>query len=154
MKGETLIEVLVALGIIAIVVTALTSVVITSLGNASFGKYQILASQYAQQGIEIVRGIRDNDYVTFKNKPSGTYCLDQNSTTLNSTCPATTPNVDNFLRTVTITQSAPACGPSGNIASVEVSVAWQDSKCPLATPFCHKSLLTTCLSAVNPVPTL
>lgn len=157
-SGQTLIEILVALGIISIVVTALSTVVITSMGNAAFGKYQSLTTQYAQQALETMRSIRDSDYVAFKNKASGTYCLAKSKTTLAdlialSNC-ATTPNVDNFIRTVAITQSAPICGSSSNVSSVEVSVSWQDSKCPSSNLFCHSSKLSTCLSTVNPVPTL
>jgi prepilin-type N-terminal cleavage/methylation domain-containing protein len=147
-QGQTLIEVLVALGIIVVVASALSGLVVTSMGNVRFSKDQSLAAQYAQEGMEIVRDIRDSDYTAFQNIGNGTYCLAKNADTLSPNC--SNANVDNFLRRVTIAQS----GCAVNVARVEVSVAWRDSKCSAANPFCHAQRHETCLSAVNPVPTL
>ena len=148
MKGQTLIEVLVALGIITVVVTALVSVVITSLSNTQYSKSQSQASQFAQEGMEVMRQWRDSDYAGFRNTPSGIYCLAAGSTVLNSNCPLAANVGIIFLRQVKLAQS----GCSANVTSVEVSVAWQDSKCSISNLFCHNAKLSTCLSAVNPVP--
>ena len=51
-KGETLIEALGALAIVAIVITAVTMVVTTALSNALFNENQTLATKFAQQGVE------------------------------------------------------------------------------------------------------
>ncbi len=147
MKGQSLIEVLVGLGIISVVVTALAAVVITSTGNAQFSKNQNLATHYSTEGMEIMRKIRDGDYAVFRNIASGTYCLDKGSSNLSPNC--NFGNVDNFRRQVTITHS----GCAANVTRVIVTVGWQDSKCASAN-FCHKSELSSCLSAVNPVPAL
>jgi len=146
-SGQTLIEVLVALGIIAIIVTALTSVVVTSLGSSRYSKDQNLATQYAQEGLEIMRNLRDSDYVDFRNIPSGSYCLDKNSTVLSPDCFSA--NVDSFIRKVIITHDGCDIG----VSRVEVSVSWNDSRCSSANTYCHESSLPTCLSSVNPVPT-
>lgn len=146
-QGQTLVEVLVALGIITIIITALTGVVITSMGNARNSKDQNQATQYAQEGMEIVRQIRDSDYVGFRNY-SGTYCLDGGSSTLGPDCFSA--NVDNFLRKVIVTPDG--CGTE--IAQITVIVSWRDSKCSAVNPFCHTSRFESCLSTVNPVPTL
>lgn len=146
MKGQTLIEILVALGIIAVIVTALTAVVITSLGNTRHSKDQNLSLQYAQEGLEVVRSIRDENYNTFASLVDGSYCLAKNSRTL-STAVCSSANVDTYLRKVEIQNS----GCSAGITRVKVTVSWQDSRCPQATPFCHDADLSTCLSAVNPV---
>ncbi len=151
MKGETLVEVLVALGIITVVASALVGVVVTSMGNTRFSKDQNQATQYAQEGMEIVRQKRDDDYAAFRAIATGTYCLDGGSTTLDPDC--TTANVGSYLRKVTIGQSlATRCAL--DVARVTVTVSWQDSKCPAANMFCHASKLESCLSSVNPVPTL
>lgn len=147
MRGQTLIEVLVALGIIAVVATAIGGVVITSQGNASFGKNNNLASQYANEGLEIIRSMRDSDYSYFRSIASGSYCLDKGKNDLGANCFSA--NVDGFLRKINITQN----GCSTNVAKVEAVVSWQDSKCSSTTTFCHSSVLSTCLSSVNPVPT-
>lgn len=148
MKGQTFIEVLTVLGVITVIVTALAGVVITSTSNVQYSKNQNLATQYAQEGMEIMRQKRDTDYVAFRNITSNTYCLAEGSSVLTPNC--TTANVVNFLRKVEITQS----GCSTNVASVTVTVSWQDSKCPAGNSFCHTSRLVSCLSTVNPVPTL
>lgn len=145
MKGQTLIEILVALGIIAVIVTALTAVVITSLGNTRYGKDQNLALQYAQEGLEVVRSIRDENYNVFASLSNGDYCLSKNSRTLTTSCSSA--NVDNYLRRVNIENSGCAAG----ITRVKVMVSWQDSKCSASMPFCHDVDLATCLSAVNPL---
>lgn len=151
MKGETLVEVLVALGIITVVASALMGVVITSMGNTRFSKNQNLATQYSQEGMEIMRRIRDNNYVDFRNIPNATYCLDDGVMALPLPADCTNANVPgNFLRKVTITQG----GCAANIANVTVTVSWQDSKCSAANTFCHTSRLESCLSSVNPVPPL
>jgi prepilin-type N-terminal cleavage/methylation domain-containing protein len=147
-KGQSLIEVLVALGIISIVTTALASVVVTSMNNAQLSKNQNQALQYSQEGLEVVRLLRDQDYVAFRNY-NNTFCLDKGSKTLGADC--TNPNIDNFfLRKVTIVQS----GCSSNVASAVVTVSWADGKCPDNNTFCRSSKLGTCFSTVNNVPTL
>lgn len=151
MRGETLIEVLIALALITVVATALAAVVVTSMGNARFSKDQNLATQSAQEGMEIVRRIRDNNYVDFRNIASATYCLNEGVTALPLPADCTSANVSgNFLRKVIITQD----GCATNVAKVIVTVSWQDSKCSAANIFCHTSRLESCLSTVNPVPTL
>lgn len=152
MKGQTLIEVLAALGIITIIATVLAAVVVTSQRITGFSKDQKLATDYAQEGIEIMHQKRDNDYVSFRDF-TGTYCLDGGSSVLDSDCPTAaniTDNGNNFLRKVTIAQD----GCDDNIAKVTVEVSWQDSKCPASNLFCHKAQMITCLSTVNLVPTL
>jgi Tfp pilus assembly protein PilV len=147
-KGQSLVEVLVALGVILVVATSLSGVVITSMGNVRISRDKSLATQYAQDGLEIVRQIRDSDYAAFQSITSGTYCLAKDSIILEPDCSAA--NVDNFLRKITITQSACAV----NIARVSARVSWRDSRCPPSNSFCFNSQLDTCLSAVNPVPPL
>lgn len=152
MKGQSLIEVLAVLGVITVIVTVLAGVIITSMGNVLFSKNQNLATQYAQEGMEIMRQKRDSDYVTFRNY-TGTYCLAKGSSVLGANC--TSANIDSiFLRKVEVAQSACAGNAVSNMANITVSVSWQDSKCASTNSFCHTARLTSCLSTVNPVPPL
>lgn len=65
-KGQSLVEVIVALAVALIVILALVRVTVTSIHNASFAKNQALATQYAQEGMEKIRAYRDqNDWSTF-----------------------------------------------------------------------------------------
>lgn len=146
-KGETLIEALGALALVAVVVTAVSSAVITALSNAQYNKNQTQATKFAQQGLETVRKIRNADYFAFRSY-NGIYCLGKNTSSLGtaqSNC--TTPNTDGFIRYVDI-QQAPGCGT--NIARVTVSVSFTDGKCNAGT-YCHVQSHSSCLSTVNPI---
>jgi len=145
-KGQTLIEVIVALGVIALVATAITTVMTSTLNNAEFSNDQSLATKYAQEAMEILHSVRDNNYTQFA-KYNGNYCLNQGEITLTQGNCSTPTIVNTFIRTVTINQAS-TCG--ANSAQVTVSVAWTDGKCA-HNVYCHASILISCLSTVNPV---
>ncbi len=147
MKGQTLIEVLIALGVVAVIVSSIAALITTSLSNAQFGRNQNQASVYGQEGMELVRRIRDSDYPTFTTY-TGTYCVAKDQTTLGvASGSCTTPNIDTlFIRSIQIEQGG--CGV--NLARVIVSVSWNDSKCQAGNS-CHKSQLSSCFSTVNPI---
>ncbi len=150
MKGQTIIEVLVALGAAVVVVTAIAIVVISAINNTQYSKNQNLATQYAQQGMEILRQIRDSTYATF-NTYNGTYCLDKDQTVLGGTVvDCTTPNVDSYIRKVVIEKSSPGCG--NVITKVTVQVSWTDEKCTSGS-YCHAIETTTCMGPADVVPT-
>lgn len=145
-SGQTLIEVLIALAVIAVVISAVTVIVTSALNNAQFSTKQNLATKFAQEGAELVRSLRDNNYASFQSA-SGTYCIAKGQTTLGSaqaSCP--TANVDSFIRSIQITQAACAA----NVARVIVTVSWTDGKCQTGI-YCHSSQQNFCLSTVNPV---
>lgn len=62
-KGFSLLEVLVAIFIISIGITGAVSLVNYSISSVAVGKSQIIASNLAQEGIEIVRSIRDSNWL-------------------------------------------------------------------------------------------
>ena len=147
MKGETLIEVLVALTIVVVIITAIAVLGVSSLGNSQFIENQGKSTKYAQEGMETIRSLRNSDYPGFASY-TGTYCLPSGVATLNSSLTCTTPNIDNvYIRTVSIIQDG-GCGT--NLAKATVTVSWTDRKCGSGT-FCHKSVLTSCLSTVSPI---
>ncbi len=80
-KGQSLIEVVVALGVAVAVLVAITSTVLTSLYNSQFSKNQNLATLYGQQGMEIVRDLKNRSWTDFYNhtaqQGATTYCLPQ-----------------------------------------------------------------------------
>ncbi|MGI8420493.1 MAG: hypothetical protein ACR2LN_07695 [Candidatus Levyibacteriota bacterium] len=146
-KGQSLIEAIGALAIIAIVVTAIAVAITTALSNTKYNQDETLTTKYAQQGSEIVRQIRDKDYNGFKNI-SGIYCLAKNQMTLGSVqSECASPNVDSFIRSIQIEQ-IPGCAI--NVAKVTVAVSFTDSKCP-NNAFCHSVTNTSCLSTINPI---
>lgn len=64
-RGQSLIEVLVALGVVVLVLLALISVTTASIRNATFAKNQSLATEHAQELIEEARDIRNSNKGTF-----------------------------------------------------------------------------------------
>lgn len=150
MKGQSLIEVLVALGIISTIIIAVATVVITSLNNTQLSKDQNLATKYAQEGLEITRSIRNRDFTAFSSL-TGTYCLPKNAENLGtSQSGCTIPNIDHFIRSIQI-EHTPGCGT--NVSKITAVVSWRDGKCT-TNSYCHKSQLETCLSRRNPVAPL
>ena len=147
MKGQTLIEVLVALAAAGVVITAITAVVTTSLSNAQYIRDQNSATNYAEQGMEIIRHLRDSDIASFRSY-SGDYCLGKGQTSLGTNQSNCGINVDNFERAVSIDQS-PGC--AANVAKVTLTVSWTDGRC-INNANCHKIPLVTCLSTNNLVP--
>jgi len=155
-KGQSLIEVIIALSIAVVIISAVTASILASLNSASRTKNQNLATQYAQQGLEIMRHMRSQNYQTFSTL-SGDYCLDQTCTALNSNyakCWQTTQaalcgqNVaGSFMRDVYITQTAANSDCSNTDTEVKVTVAWSDNTCKDSnTPNCQHVILSSCLS--------
>lgn len=68
-QGQTLVEVMIALGAAILIITSLVAGVATAVRNTRFSKNQALATKYAQEGMEEVRIYRDqNDWDTFKSE--------------------------------------------------------------------------------------
>lgn len=162
-KGQTLIEILVAMGTAVVIVSAITVAVIAALYNAQFSKNQNLASQYAQQGMEIMKKIRDSGWNNFNNLSSASYCLDKNQTTLLegdkknmsvTGCAKGSGNGrnidDTFAREIVIEKNSDACSTQ---TRVSVFVSWADSKCKDAqNPYCHSVNLISCFTDFTVVP--
>ena len=64
-QGQSLIEVLTALAIVILVIVALVAGVTYAIRNLTYAKNQALATQYAQEGLEAARKMRDEDPETF-----------------------------------------------------------------------------------------
>ena len=147
-SGQTLIEVVVALGVAITIISAVVAVVLSALRGAEISRTQNQASHLAQEGMEVVRQLRNTDYNGFQTK-SGIYCLDKNSSTLRSSCSLTTPNVDTYVRSISILQTS-TC--TSGTASVSATVSWTDGTC-LNSTYCHSVNLSTCLENLVPVVT-
>ncbi len=163
-SGQTLIEVLISLVVAGTIVTAITFSVISSLKNSQYAKNQTSATEYAQQGIEIVKNVRDQNYGTFTSLggvSGGTYCLADSCTSISSNVndpcgpPASKCNLNvplpspTFIRQVFIQQQAANCtGPSLGTqagALVNVTVSWTDAQCA-GSSYCHQVNNETCLT--------
>lgn len=161
-KGQTLIEATVALASIILTLTAITIAVTTSVSNSTFIKNQTVAAKYAQQGMEYIRQLRNNQDACLNSKgappaANDTYCFNEvgascNTTFVGGAC--TQVNLGSgFKRQVEFTQNSSDC--SGGI-KVVVDVFFSSNKCPSTNTFCHKSELISCFAEQGPVaiPTL
>jgi type II secretory pathway pseudopilin PulG len=171
-KGQGLIEALIALGAAVIIISAITVAVITAVQNTDFSKYQNLATNYAQQGLAIVKqqSLLDwNNTATYGGALP--FCLNQGATTLPPSSSTSCKDINAgsmFIRQVDITKispdprcdnsNSPCCinGPIVNCADnpelcssqVSVTVKWTDGKCLTNSPFCHNVKLDSCLQDI------
>lgn len=151
MKGQTLVEVLVAMTVGVLVLTAITSSVLTSLVNSRISTGKVVANQYLQEGIEIARGYRA--------AAAGKYCLDRNEKAIagipENSC--TTPNVvdgnNSFIRTVDVLGNGAGNDCGTNINKIVSTVKWTDSKCSGGT-YCHQISVSSCANVIAAAGTI
>lgn len=162
MKGETIIEVVIAIGAAMIILTALTTMMLRSLNNATEGSSRTMATQYAQDGLEIMRNMKDNSWSTLVNLPTSTYCLADSCSTLSptagtcgkkvSTCGVNVANT--FVREVAINQNDGTCMPTNPMSGkkfirVVTSVSYKDTNCPSSNLYCHTIQVESCLTNLD-----
>ncbi len=151
-KGQTLVEALIALGVAIIIISAIVVAVISSLSNTQFTRNQNQANHFAQEGMEITRGIRNLSWLSFLALSSTYYCLPSSPKNLAvrgiNGC---TQNVGIFVREVTIEHTSATCVGTSRVT---VDVSWSDSKCTdSSNTFCHEVSLVSCFGNNNAVPT-
>ena len=174
--GQTLIELLVGLSAAVVVISAITVAGISSLNNAQFSRDQNLATQYTQEGLEIMRNMRDLNIASINasSLPDGVYCLAKTCAGINKNISDAncgprnglrcSQNVNSFVREVTISHNDPFCNGNGptpltptpavDTVKVSVSTYWTDPKCTSSSnTYCHSVLFTSCLSDFTIAPT-
>jgi len=85
--GQSIIEVLIATGVVALVMTALMATMTLSLQNSSQSKYRSLATKIGQEGMESFRQFRDElgwetFYEVINSQGDGMYCLNTTPATI------------------------------------------------------------------------
>ncbi len=128
-SGQTLLEVLVALSAVLIILTAVTSIVISSLSQSVSSKDYSGATQYAQEGLV---SIEQQEHLG-----TGMYCLAADGSSTVGTCPES--QLEKYRREAVIDQSA--CGDM--LKKITVIVSWTDSTCKTA-PYCRTVELSSC----------
>lgn len=77
-RGQSLLEITLTLGIAALVISAIAITTIIGLQNSEYSQNQIQATKLAQEGLEAIRSMRDNDTpVTYLINP---YCWNDSDT--------------------------------------------------------------------------
>jgi Tfp pilus assembly protein PilV len=166
-KGIILIEAILALGMIVVIMTALVTALVSSLSNTNFSKNESIATNYAQEGLEIARNDKDFDFTQFSGM-SGTYCLysdEDNPIQSVFSAPTSPPcsKIDGiFTRTIYINNSGNDSRPGADLSKnprclrkasnqpvyVASTVTWADSKCS-GSDQCHKVELNSCFINLN-----
>lgn len=147
-SGQTLIEILIAVVIVVLVLVAVVSRVVDAVGSTNFARNQLLATRFAQEGIEWARSQRDGlGWFAFANEVSSdpTFCLpnlDDSITALAAgTCSAgQTISLTLFEREISFDYRSVGIPDEGDYVDVSVTVSWEDR---VGT---HQSLLNTRLS--------
>jgi len=143
--GQTIIEVIIATGVVVLVMTAIMAGLTLSLKNTAQAKYKALASKLAQEGIEAFR--RERDLLGFESFRAGlasqTYCLPSIPSQLSQFGAGTCGDADGITMTgVTFFRQAEVVGATDNDpVVVEVSVTWLDPTAANPTGF-HESIVT------------
>lgn len=119
-KGQSLIEAVIALGVVLLVVIALVQAVTTSIKSADFAKKTAQAASYCQEGMENIRAYRDASWTTFLTKVGSK--RDLSTPTPGVACPSN-PNISGtpFIRCVEMGQIA------ADKVKATVTVDWSDS---------------------------
>ena len=130
--GQTLAEVVVAIGVVVLLVTGLIFGTSVTLKASQYGKARSQAVQYAQEAIEITRSLRDSGWTTFFTYGGVTplsWCLDKAGvwTAMSGSCSA---NIDSFYtRQVTLTWIE-----IDSKMKVDVVVSWIDGNKTFTVP--------------------
>ncbi|MDD4607143.1 MAG: hypothetical protein PHS07_02275 [Patescibacteria group bacterium] len=144
-SGQSLIETIVAFGILTTGIVAIMSLTASGLFNSGISRQRIVAINLAREGLEITRAIRDSRWLnpdTVDFLPAGKYKVDYNDNDLDNLvsnivdCKLyqesgtqlfthfNTGTETNFWRMITI--SAEMTGESNRQRKVESWVQWQD----------------------------
>lgn len=159
LKGQTVIETVIALGAGTVILTAMTLLVVTALNNSQQGASESGANNTAEEGMEIARQMKANNWATFSTL-TGSYCVAASCSAITNqsgscgpkspSCPV---NVNNkYIREITINRNDSSCQPPNPVpgvtyTKVATTVSWKDSKCTSATnPYCHSTKLESCLA--------
>lgn len=160
LKGDTLLEVLMALAISVVILTSVTIVTINSLRNSRQSATQSSATAFAKDGLEIARGMHSDDYEAFRTLVEDNYCLAKSCTSISAAIGACGKKIgdscdlnidETYDRELTINFDDLTCTPSNSISTatytrVTSTVSYGDNQCAQPdNPYCHKTTLSSCL---------
>ena len=113
-RGFTLVETLIAISIFSVSVVAMMSILGTGIYDTNYAKKKMAASYLAQEGIEYIRNVRDNDvlYTSATGNNWSTFI------TFMSSSPSYPSPDPNFTRTIQMTIINP------NEVKVSSTVSW------------------------------
>jgi type II secretory pathway pseudopilin PulG len=122
-SGQSLVEVIVAVGMMALLLVAILALVALSVKNSRLAKTRNQAVALAQEGIELMRTYRDYSWTELMSRANGTvFDLPDNwiiANGLTNNCPSDFPINSVFRRCVSLNNTTGAI-------NVLLTVAWQE----------------------------
>lgn len=121
-SGQTLVEIVVAIGVVVLLVTGLVAGATMTIKSAQYSRAKSSAVRYSQEALEKARALRDSGWEGFMayGSPTGTtWCLDKSGSWTQGAvnCPV---NIDGFYtRSVTYVWQDPNM-------KVSVATTWTD----------------------------
>lgn len=103
--GQSLFEVVFAVGIAALIITGIVSLANKTLGNSNESKDRALASRYAGDMTECLRQLRDENFETFVSSGKATCEPIVNGTQFTGVITLTSANVENTIYEVSVVVS-------------------------------------------------
>lgn len=116
--GQSLYEVVFALGIVSLVLVTAIALSTTGVRNSSFARNNSLATKYAQEASEFLRQQRDTSWANFRSQ-TGTRALGRLVWPPGGSCQIT--EAPTFCRQVTLTGG-------GDTVDAIVEVSWTDGQ--------------------------
>lgn len=125
-NGQSLVEVLVATGVVLVLVTGLVAATTASLKTNQNAKLRTQALAYAKEGMEILRSLRDENQGMFPT--TGSYCLSFTTKTLEEAPPSdcSFDSTVQMRRTVTFSNDT-VCADPVDCRKVTVVVSFMES---------------------------
>jgi Tfp pilus assembly protein PilW len=122
-SGQSLIEVIVTIVVVTLIVTGLTVAVITSMKSAQSARARSTGAKLTQDGIEIIRNLRDKGWNTFIGN-IGEFCLqDASGLSGSPPCPDIEIGSMKYKRTVEFVPDA-----SNEKMTVNIKVEWNEGE--------------------------
>lgn len=129
-RGVSMFELIIAVFIITIILTSVAVLATSAIRNNTFATNKTRANNYAQEGMDWLRGLRDNSYSSFASKANDlgmTWCIDTLGADLvtqgNCLASQVIPNTT-FIREAKLTSDV---SDPDSIEAV-VSVSWNDAQ--------------------------
>lgn len=124
-NGQSLVEVVVAIGVVVLIVSGLVIAVISSLRSAQSSRLRSTATKLTQDGIEIMRNLRDTGWSQFAlNDSPNAWCLGLDGILVE--LPSCTGNI--VIGGLTYTRTALLTETSTDQLTVTITVTWIEGK--------------------------
>jgi hypothetical protein len=127
-SGQSLVEAVVAVGMVILLVTGLVSATTSTLRFGQMSKDRTQALQYAKEGLEIVRIIKEANWNDIP-LVTQTHCLSKGQQTLGGEVLGECPHdIDGkFSRTLTFSDDGSHCIAAESCRKVTMTVGWEET---------------------------